>query len=705
MKRFLFLLIMLSGIGYSAGAKESTVAILSPLTQQYLLRAAHTAGPVSGYVYRQDAAGNLFISALVQSNGHLQEESLRQIGAIVGVKAGAIWTVHVPLGQVIAFTQVAGAQYIQLDEPVYPAMDSVRKVTRVDSVHAGINLPMAFTGNNVVLGIMDVGFDYTHPLFYDTTGNRYRVRRIWEEKTTGTPPAGYSFGREITDTMAMRASGSDNTHQSHGTHVAGIAGGSGFGSSSTNSRFRGIGFNTDVVLVGITPPQSQWMNTGMSDLIEGMKYIYDYAASAGKPAVVNLSWGCSTGSHDGLSLFSKAVDALTGSGKLFVCSAGNTGADNIHLQKSFTTADTIFNTFISFSPYLAEKKTWIDIWGDTAKTFCAKITLYNGATAGNSTGFICLDNTTHSTYLIGSAGDTCFVDMTTSAADFNGKPRIFLSLRNKAADAVNLTLKSSDAKVNMWDGYVENSSGYYGAFTNGGMSWAVNGNTDMTTSDFSATKSAISVGAFSSRNRYTNISGAQQTGSSLWRIATFSSHGPTADSRINPDIAAPGYFVVSGVNSYDSSFMPGGSSYYSVFSAFPMNGKTYTYGVLSGTSMSSPAVSGIAALLLEANPNLTPQGVKDVLAQTAIIDTYTGALTPAGNNIWGHGKVNAYAAIRKVLQDLSVNQVVSNSMKWSLYPNPNSGVFTIACASLKSTTAAFEIGDVTGRIILQKTGR
>lgn len=63
------------------------------------------------------------------------------------------------------------------------------------------------------------------------------------------------------------------------------------------------------------------------------------------------------------------------------------------------------------------------------------------------------------------------------------------------------------------------------------------------------------------------------------------------------------------------------------------------YTVMSGTSMATPHVSGVIALMLEANPNLTPSAVKDILERTAT--NMTGRLE------WeaGAGHVNAYAAV------------------------------------------------------------
>ena len=60
------------------------------------------------------------------------------------------------------------------------------------------------------------------------------------------------------------------------------------------------------------------------------------------------------------------------------------------------------------------------------------------------------------------------------------------------------------------------------------------------------------------------------------------------------------------------------------------DGMTYEFAKLSGTSMSSPAVAGIVALMLEANPNLSPSDVRDILEATARQDQATGDLLAEG---------------------------------------------------------------------------
>jgi serine protease AprX len=92
---------------------------------------------------------------------------------------------------------------------------------------------------------------------------------------------------------------------------------------------------------------------------------------------------------------------------------------------------------------------------------------------------------------------------------------------------------------------------------------------------------------------------------------TWSSRGPTDDGRVKPDIVAPGVSIKSTWK--DNSFID-----------------------LSGTSMSTPHVSGVAALLLETS-SLTPNDIKNILKTTAVD-------LGLDENTQGAGRVDAYAA-------------------------------------------------------------
>ena len=94
------------------------------------------------------------------------------------------------------------------------------------------------------------------------------------------------------------------------------------------------------------------------------------------------------------------------------------------------------------------------------------------------------------------------------------------------------------------------------------------------------------------------------------RIAGFSSRGPTAiDLAAKPDLVAPGVGI--------ESLSDPSSAFYTTQSPYLLEGTVPTtylpYLSQSGTSMAAPVVSGTVALMLQANPSLTPNQVKAIL--------------------------------------------------------------------------------------------
>lgn len=705
-------------LGLSLNSLAQTgLAKLSPVTKAYLIDASKIEGNSAlpkGYIYKKRSDDKICVSSIIQINSGAAADvqaSLTKINATVGTKAGNIWTVQVPVDVVNVFIKTKGISYIQIDEPVIPNLDIARKASRVDSVHGGYALPMGYSGKDVIVGVIDFGFDYNHPTFFDTLGNKYRIVKAWEMGTTGTPPAGYSYGHEINDTTALKAQGKDNKEQTHGTGVAGLAAGSGYGGPS-GGKYRGVAYESELVFVGVRRDSigGQWLTGGFSDFIDGVSYLMKHAKSVGKPIVVNISWGSHSGPHDGSSLVNQAFDTLAGQGKIIVMSAGNDGNSNIHLGKTFNSTDTVINTFLTFSSN-AYKRTWIDIWGDTAKTFCVSTSLFSSGTVGATTGRICIDNTTKLDTLISANGvDTCYVQTITSAAEYNMKPRVTINIFNKAADSVTVSVTGNSGKINMWNEYYYYgyTYGYNSRFASLGFPWAENGNTETTISDMGAGKNTMLIASYNSKISFTNIKGTPLTFTSIGStnsISTYSSKGPYIDGRIKPDIAAPGASITTSCNSWDTAYSETGSNQNITTYKFthPVSSKDYYFSEFTGTSASSPMAAGIIALLLQINPMLTPSEVRAILKETAIKDFFTGTIPPEGSNTWGQGKINAYGAVRKLVKDLSVTTFAgAKKLDCVLFPNPNQGSFNLDFLSTQKEDVWVSVADLNGRTIWSK---
>ncbi len=115
-------------------------------------------------------------------------------------------------------------------------------------------------------------------------------------------------------------------------------------------------------------------------------------------------------------------------------------------------------------------------------------------------------------------------------------------------------------------------------------------------------------------------------------IADFSSRGPTTvDNLSKPDILAPGVNIFS-------TLSPGATL---DIQDMPHIGTKYL--AISGTSMATPIISGIAALLLSANPNLTHAQIKEILIKTA------DKMPNLDDNTQGAGRVDPSEAIAMAL--------------------------------------------------------
>ena len=242
-----------------------------------------------------------------------------------------------------------------------------------------------------------------------------------------------------------------------------------------------------------------------------------------------------------------------------------------------------------------------------------------------------------------------------------------LNLSTKSAGNNRLAIRlfgEDGSEIDMWSvvGYVD--------FVNGGSSAYKAGSADFSISDMATGFQTISVGSYNSRKSITTISGSTYSYSmTLNGISDFSSYGVDVNGISRPDIAGPGFTVVSSVNGYDSSTV--GSTTY-LCSKVASGSRTCYWGDMMGTSMSSPAVAGIIALWLEAKSDLDATDIKDVFANTSIVDSYVNQ-APAK---FGAGKIDAKAGIIYILNS-GVNDITTKQNVAMVYPNPTDGNFTV----------------------------
>ena len=595
-----------------------------------------------------------------------------------GVRVGAVRSFRVDIHQLDRLNELGCLDYAELAGKVKPDLDRVRSATRVDSVHRGIGLPQAYTGADVLIGITDWGFDYTSPMFYDTLLTQTRIRAAWDQfRQAGPAPEGYSYGAAFETPAELLAAGSDTaniySYATHGSHVAGIAGGSGAGLN-----YRGMAFEAQYLFCTFLVDAA-----AVLDAFQWMKAIAD---ADQKRLVVNMSWGLyHMGTLDGNSLISQAIDGLSEEGVVFVNSGGNNGDVNFHIKRTFT-GDTL-RSRIQIYPYSAHPRMWgqsISMWGEPGQDLSAGLIVTNNAnnilqeTPWYYTG-------TQQAYLdsfMVQGADTVYFNLTAQAAHpLNGRPHFRLRVKNRSSQLkVALKATAPDGIVHFWNvTELTNDVGNWGqAFSAAQNGW-VNGDRNYGISEPACTEGLITVAAYT--GEFNGTGGG---------IAAFSSYGPTLDERRKPDLAAPGVNVASSISSFTDN------SYSSVGSV-TFQGRSYPFARFSGTSMSSPAVAGIAALVLQADPSLTSAEVKELLMNTAREDVYTGVIPAEGSVRWGQGKVNAYRAVQQVLGITAVAELENGELL--LWPNPTHDELNVVLIA-PSLNAAVELVDATGRTVL-----
>ncbi|MEZ4722179.1 MAG: S8 family peptidase [Flavobacteriales bacterium] len=676
MKRLLALLFLAISIN---GAQAQT--IIPAASQAAIMRSVD-----QNKLAQVSIHGEKYVSVLAEMNDSFNVSELETLGIIVGTKRGRIVTLKIPQKRVELIENLPGIGYAQIATKVRPNLDRAVRDVRADSVHMGWELDSAYTGKGVLIGVTDWGFDYTHPMFYDTAMNQTRILAAWDQyKTSGPAPDGFNYGTEYKTVSQLLAAQSDTaniySYATHGSHVAGIAGGGGAG-----TKYRGLAFDAEFLFATFLVDEGA--------VVDAFEWMYQKSLAEDKRLVINMSWGLYyMGTLDGKSLLSEVITEYIDLGVLFVTSGGNNGDADFHLKFEFN-SDTM-RTRVGFVPNNAvpyQDGQSISMWGEEGKSFITGFDILNSS--NTRVGGSELFNTstasayTESDLIVGT--DTFHFDIAVdNAHPRNNRPHARLRIRYPPS-GFKIVLKATSASgtVHFWN-LLETTTGVGNTgwdFTSLGTGYTAGDNL-YGIGEPACTESLISVGAHSS--------GVFNNGEFIpFNIADFSSLGPTLDGRVKPDITAPGVGVISSI----SSFTDGA---YSPVETISFNGREYGFVAFSGTSMSSPVVTGIVAMMLEANPELTPAKIKEILQETAREDYYTGTIPEGGSNIWGQGKVHAWRAVRRASELVGIEETESWMDEMIVYPNPAQHHLTLKTIGQPSHVCVY---DLQGQMVLETSG-
>lgn len=631
-------------IGVTAWA-GNPLSKMSPLVR----RAAISPSPT--LKARGDSQQAFAVTAFVLGDGEDMDKALSENGCRVWDRQGNIRIASIPRHNIMSLASSASIRRIEASAPCQLTMDTVATVINASPIYEGRQLPQAYTGDGVVVGVMDVGFDLTHPNFRDATGQRLRIKSVWDQLSRDTVGSSLPVGRSYTTEEEIMAVGhtADGLIEHHGTHTLGSAAGSGY-----DTPYVGMAPGSDICVVGnavtsnieIVDSADIYRYTSATDAL-GFKYLFDYADSQGKPCVASFSEGYRPTFDSEDSLYCAYLNTIMGKGHIIVVSAGNESYVNNgkYIGKPLGKSEA--------GAMLYSRNMAATILVNGSGDYAVRLVCYdaneNSHTMELPINGMPMDSTV-TTPLLTADGDTLLsvttlrympsMQLTTPAcllqvsSDENLHEKdIFFMLTGAQAECEARVMSSSTLFTNV---QAE------------GMSL----NNAESTHNIQAPgcfPGIITVGATVHRQGYTNHQGEFYTVGDThgWnnRRAYFSSVGPAADGSVKPTVMAPGMNILSSYSSYYLENHPDeDTGYDTAFSSW--QGRTYPWGGNSGTSMSTPVVAGVIALWLEACPTLTPQDVEGVISRTAThnIDTLSYP-----NNEYGYGEIDAYRGLLDVL--------------------------------------------------------
>ena len=645
-------------------------------------------------VGEQIASGATHIDFLAKmASTDFDRGTLQKADIVIGGQAGDIVSLQVPVKSLKVLEENREVLQYSISHPIAaPDMENTRADTRTDEVQAGNGTSdsMAYDGTGVYIGITDWGFDYSHPNFRELNGDGIRIDRAWDHfRKSGPAPAGYNYGTEVVgkDDLLRYRCDTANIYDfaTHGSHVAGIAAGSGM----ANRKYHGQAPGARLLMCTFGLNESNWM--------DGVAWMAKVARDNGRRLVVNNSWGMySFSCLDGTSLLDQAIDNLSETGVVFVTSAGNNGDVNFHISRNFSENPDTLKTVATYYNYSdnAIGQTLI-IWGEEGHDFDAFFRLKTNDSIWTSPVFKTgevddADTNVTYNYLRCNGIDIDYRVMVEHRNPFDNRPHIQIDIA-KNDYQTHLLFTATEGTVHAWN--VANKENHAG---NEGCSFSVGGRDGFTAGDAmygvgepACAAKCISVAAHNA-DRYSNSTSTYRPG----RLADFSSAGPLINGVNKPEISAPGVDIVSSISYWSDQA-------YTTYLYKYITDRKYIWSAMSGTSMSSPAVTGVVALMLQANPSLSVDEIREIIFTTARNDSITGPLV-ANDSMdvhWGWGKIDALRAVNECVRRVSVNEVESLRTPLKVYPNPATGMVTIhtGCGEQQTLT----VYTIDGRLVRQ----
>ena len=281
--------------------------------------------------------------------------------------------VDLPMAQLDNAAAIEGVMLIDIPGDGTQKTDIARKKSQVDEAHQGkaageTDLPQAYTGKGIIIGLIDGGYDFTHPMFKDKDGN-LRIKGVYQPATEKYRAEGESLsGIQVTDdkgvTTALTLTGSyfanpdiildtlkvKDDDGSHATHCASIAAGRHMdyqgdfkGRDANSGKLGGMAPDAELILAQSgTSEEQQKKYPQMVEYVrsynamQAMYALKHFAAKQNKPLIISWSENDHEGLHDGTSTMARYIGNYCKQGNVMALCASNEGGYSMYLARTIT---------------------------------------------------------------------------------------------------------------------------------------------------------------------------------------------------------------------------------------------------------------------------------------------------------------------------------------------------------------------------------
>ena len=687
-----YMLALLLMDGGSMMAQNKLDPMVSAYVQQAKTRRAAAA--------EEQKPGLFMVNVQAHADPDEVSTQITERGAEVKAAMGHMLMVAATAEQLTDIAQLEGVANIAIGTKPLLKLDKSRQATHTDEVQSGTGeqLPQAYNGDGVIIGVIDSGFDCTHPVFKDENGN-LRIKAVYMSGMTYTEGKGKKAvidGKEVdgslfdTPDMILDTLQLKQTNTFHGVHVAGCAAASPIANvkGTAGGNLAGIAPKAELIFSDTYADEQQnkkyegsTTDVEVLNVINAMNYMEEYAKKAGKPMIVTMSMNTAAGPHDGTSAESLVYKYFCDKGNIMTIASGNEGSEKCHVHKTIDAdhplkvvlgRDKEFG-FINYLLTNKPAKIRIFLYDIEKKTEVATTNTYELANGINSQAAISKDGEE-------TEEDELSKDLLKLMKDSEGKSRYHnsggaLAVKNGIGETQDPkggtrqlttttvqaigTIISSDIRLGVeitadesveQRAWVNSDSGCEFEDSEG----FDKGSSDVSVGDFCTTGVPISVGSWTANNLVVDEPGEKPTTDAMETIgdiSKYTSYGIDYAGHQHPFVVTPGHCIYSASNSFmDDEFndVIADQNFSNQFKG-QTTPRSYRWVKSNGTSMATPIAAGIIALWLQAAHDkgitLTIDKVKEIIEHSTDTDEFT---QKAGIRA-GHGKLNAYKGILYVL--------------------------------------------------------